>query len=292
MISRPRRSVLFMPGDNPRAQKKASGLAADVIILDLEDAVAPANKETARDQVLSTLRQHPFGRREVIVRVNRLDSHWGSDDLAALSRTNPDGILLPKVESADELFQAAVAFTAQGAPADLSLWAMVETPRGIQNIEDIACASRQLACLVLGTGDLASGLRLRESDPDRTGLIYALSRCVLAARASGLDVIDGVFFDLADSSGFKVSCEQGRRLGFDGKSLIHPSQIDPANRVFSPGSDAIDHARRVVEAWDTAATHERGVLVVDNQLVEALHVRDARRLLALHDAIEALNTGS
>ncbi len=288
MISRPRRSVLFMPGDNPRAQKKASGLAADVIILDLEDAVAPANKEVARNQVLSTLGKSPFGKREVVVRINRLDSPWGVDDLAVLSQVHPDAILLPKIESADELFRAAVTLSAQGIPADIGLWAMVETPRGIQSIEDITNASGRLACLVLGTGDLASSMRITGADQDRSGLVYALSRCVLAARASGLDVIDGVFFDLADSAGFRVSCKQGRQLGFDGKSLIHPDQIDIANGVFSPQPDSIDHARRVIEAWDAAARDERGVLVVDNRLVEALHVRDAHRLLALRDAINTL----
>ena len=240
MISRPRRSALFMPGDNPRAQQKATGLPADVIILDLEDAVSPANKKAARQQVQSTLEQTDYGQREVVVRVNRLETQSCKEDLTALASNPPDAILLPKVESADELFTATVTLNALGAPSDLALWAMIETPLGIQHIEEIVTATPRLACVIAGTADLASALRIAHNNA-QLGLQYALSRLLLAARASHIDAIDGVFFNLQDSDGLRHSCETGRQLGFDGKTLIHPNQIETANIVFSPDPGSIAH---------------------------------------------------
>ncbi len=266
MISRPRRSALFMPGDNPRAQQKATGLPADVIILDLEDAVSPTNKEVARKEVQSTLEQTDYGQREVVVRVNRLATQCCEEDLTALASNPPDAVLLPKVESA-------------------------ETPLGIQHIEEIVTTTPRLACVVAGTADLASALRITHSST-QLGLQYALSRLVLAARASHIDAIDGVFFNLQDSNGLRHSCETGRQLGFDGKSLIHPSQIETANTVFSPDPESIAHARKVVTAWSELDAHKQGVLVVDDQLIEALHVRDAERLVELSATINAMEQDS
>ena len=220
MISRPRRSALFMPGDNPRAQQKATGLPADVIILDLEDAVSPTNKEVARKQVQSTLEQTDYGQREVVVRVNRLATQCCEEDLTALASNPPDAVLLPKVESADELFTATVALNALGAPSDLPVWAMIETPLGIQHIEEIVTTTPRLACVVAGTADLASALRITHSNTQLC-LQYALARLVLAARASHIDAIDGVFFNLQDSNGLRHSCETGRQLGFDAVSYTH-----------------------------------------------------------------------
>jgi len=291
MISRPRRSALFMPGDNPRAQQKATGLPADVIILDLEDAVSPTNKEAARQQVQSTLEQTDYGQREVVVRVNRLATQSCEEDLTALASNPPDAVLLPKVESADELFTATVTLNALGAPSDLAVWAMIETPLGIQHIEEIVTATPRLACVVAGTADLASALRITHSST-QLGLQYALSRLVLAARASHIDAIDGVFFNLQDSNGLRHSCETGRQLGFDGKSLIHPGQIETANTVFSPDPESIAHARKVVAAWSELDAHKQGVLVVDDQLIEALHVRDAERLVELSATINAMEQDS
>ena len=290
-ISRPRRSALFMPGDNPRAQQKACGLPADVIILDLEDAVSPTNKEIARRQVQSTLEQTNYGQREVVVRVNHPATQYCEEDLAALASNPPDAILVPKVESADELFTATVSMNALGVPPNLAVWAMIETPLGIQHIDDIVTATPRLACVVAGTADLASRLRIPHSSA-QLGLQYALSRLLLAARANQIDAIDGVFFNLQDSDGLRHSCETGRQMGFDGKSLIHPSQIETTNTVFSPDPESIAHARKVVAAWSELDVQKQGVLVVDDQLIEALHVRDAERLVELTAAIDAMDQGS
>ena len=291
MISRPRRSALFMPGDNPRAQQKACGLPADVIILDLEDAVSPTNKKTARQQVQSTLEQIDYGQREVVVRVNHPATQYCQEDLTALASNPPDAILLPKVESADELFTATVTMNALGASPNLAVWAMIETPLGIQHIDEIVTATPRLACVVAGTADLASGLRIPHGSA-QLGLQYALSRLLLAARATQIDAIDGVFFNLQDSDGLRHSCETGRQMGFDGKSLIHPSQIGTANTVFSPDPESIAHARKVVAAWSELDAQKQGVLVVDDQLIEALHVRDAERLVELTAAIDAMDQDS
>ena len=280
-----------MPGDNIRAQQKATGLPADVIILDLEDAVSPTNKEAARQQVQSTLEQRAYGQREVVVRVNHPATQYCAEDFTALASNPPDAILFPKVESADELFTATVTMNALGASPNLAVWAMIETPLGIQHIDEIVTATPRLACIVAGTADLASGLRIPHSSA-QLGLQYALSRLLLAARATQIDAIDGVFFNLQDSDGLRHSCETGRQMGFDGKSLIHPSQIGTANTVFSPDPESIAHARKVVAAWSELDAQKQGVLVVDDQLIEALHVRDAVRLVELTAAIDAMDQDS
>ncbi len=281
---RPRRSALYMPGINQRALEKARGFDADVLILDLEDAVAPAAKVEARRLVLAAVAAGGYGAREVVVRVNGLATPWGADDLAFVARSGADAVLLPKVESAEALEGAEAALHAAGAPDRLALWAMIETPRGVLAAPAIAAATRRLACLVAGTSDLVKDLGARHT-PGRAEVLTALSLIVLAARAHGLSCLDGVHLDLADEAGLEASCRQGRDLGFDGKTLIHPKTIAAANRAFSPGDAELAAARAVVTAYLEAEAQGKGVVVVDGRLVEALHVEAARRLLALGEAI-------
>ncbi len=284
---RPRRSVLYMPGANARAMEKARTLPADALILDMEDAVAPDAKELARAQIASVVGERGFGRREVVVRVNGLATPWGRSDVQAVAGSGADAILFPKVEDPDEVLAAVAALDAAGAPGDLPVWIMAETPRAILRIDAIASAHPRLALIVMGTSDLAKEMRVRHTI-DRIGLVPALSRCVLAARASGLDILDGVHLDLDDDAGLRSACEQGRALGFDGKTLIHPRQIPVANEVFAPGEGAVGTARRIIDAWSAAKSQGKGVVVVDGRLVENLHVDEARRTLAMHDAIRQL----
>ncbi len=278
--ARPRRSALFMPGSNPRALEKARTLDADVLILDLEDAVAPAAKGEARRLVVAALAAGGYGRRELVVRVNGGDTPWGGHDLADASRSGADAVLLPKVESAEEVKQAEVALRSAGAPDRLALWAMIETPRGVLAAPAIAAASSRLACLVAGTNDLVKDLRARHT-PERAEVLTSLSMVVLAARAHGLACLDGVHNDLTDEAGFEAACRQGRDLGFDGKTLIHPRTISAANRIFAPSEAELAAARAVVAAHAEAEAQGRGVVVVEGRLVEALHVEAATRLLAL-----------
>lgn len=287
---RPRRSVLYVPGSNARALEKARGLPADALLLDLEDAVAPAAKDEARRQVAAALAGPRFGRREVVVRVNGADTPWGAADLAALARAGADridAVCLPKVESPEAVRAAEEALAAAGAPAALALWAMIETPRGVLAAREIACASPCLVCLVAGTSDLVKDLRARHT-PGRAEVAPSLGLLLLAARAAGLDALDGVHLDLADAEGFAAACRQGRDLGFDGKTVIHPSQLGPANAIFAPGDGELIHARKVLAAHAEAIRAGRGVTVVDGRLVEALHVAAAERLLALAEAIGQL----
>ncbi len=284
--ARPRRSALYMPGSNGRALEKARSLDADVLLLDLEDAVAPASKPEARRLVVEDLARGGHGHRERVVRVNGLATPWGADDLAAAARSPADAVLLPKVEGADEVREAERRLDAAGGPPELPLWAMIETPRGVLRAAEIAAASPRLACLVMGTSDLVKDLRARHT-PSRMEVLASLSIVLLAARAHGLAALDGVFLDLSDDAGFEASCRQGRDLGFDGKTLVHPRTIEAANRVFSPGADEVDRARRVIAAHAEAEADGRGVVVVDGRLVEALHVAEARRLVELAGAIAA-----
>jgi len=287
MPVRPRRSVLYVPGSNARALEKARGLAADAVILDLEDAVAPSAKEDARGAVAAALlRAGGFGPREVAVRVNGGATPWAEDDLAFAARSGADAVVLPKVESAEEVRAAERSLDAAGAPQALSLWAMIETPRGVLAAPAIAAASARLACLVMGTSDLVKDLRARHT-PSRAEVLVALGTVLLAARASGLAALDGVHLDLADDAGFEAACRQGRDLGFDGKTLIHPRTIEVANRVFAPTDAEIAEARRIIAAHGEAERAGRGVAVLDGKLVEALHVENARRLVALAEAIAA-----
>ncbi|MFQ5533662.1 MAG: HpcH/HpaI aldolase/citrate lyase family protein [Sphingomonadales bacterium] len=284
---RPRRSVLYMPGSNARALEKAKSLAADALILDLEDAVAPDAKAAARAQVRDAARAGGYGSREVIIRTNGLDTMWGGDDLVAAATSGADAVLLPKVESANTVRTALSILDGAGAPEDLAIWCMMETPLGILHAEEVASASPRLGCLVLGTSDLTKDLNARHT-AQRLPLLSSLSTCVLAARAFGLAVVDGVYLDLADEAGFEAACRQGLELGFDGKTLIHPRQIEAANRAFGPDQAQVNWARRIIDAFEDAEAEGKAVVVVDGKLVENLHVADAKRLIALHDAIAEL----
>ena len=285
--TRPRRSMLYMPGSNPRALEKARTLPADALIFDLEDAVAPEAKAQARGLIGDMLRQGGYGRREILVRVNPLASEWGYADLVAVAGFGADAVLLPKVESADTVRQVEQVLVASGAPEDLRIWCMMETPRGILNAKEIAAASPRMGGFVMGTSDLAKDLGAAHT-PDRLPMIVALGTCLLAARAYGLAIVDGVHLDLSDDEGFTQSCVQGRQLGFDGKSLIHPKTIDAANRVYAPSEADIDWARKIIAAYGQAKAEGKGVVVVDGKLVENLHVVAAQRQVDLADAIAAL----
>jgi len=289
MQIRPRRSILYMPGANARALDKARTLAADGLILDMEDAVSPDSKELARTQIVENVTKGGYGPREIIIRVNGLETDWGKDDVAAVANIGANAILFPKVESPDQVHAAVAALEAAGAPADLPVWIMAETPRGILHIDAIASASPRLTGIVMGTSDLAKEMRLRHT-PDRIGFIAALSMCVMAARAYGLDIMDGVYLDLKNEAGFRAACEQGRDMGFDGKTLIHPNQLAVANEVFAPTEQEVENARAIIEAWDQARAEGKGVAVVNGKLVENLHVEEARRALAVAEAIKTMET--
>jgi citrate lyase subunit beta/citryl-CoA lyase len=275
-----------MPGSNARALDKARTLPVDGLILDLEDGVAPGAKAEARRLVAAALARGGYGLRETVVRVNGPTTPWGADDLDAAARSGADAVLLPKVESAAEVRAAERALEAAGAPGSLRLWCMIETPRGVLALREIAAAAPRLACLVAGTSDLVKDLRARHT-PGRAEVLASLSLLVLAARANGLAALDGVHLDLADDAGFDAACRQGRDLGFDGKTLVHPRTIDAANRAFAPSAEEIAAARIVIDAHAAAERAGSGVVVVDGRLVEALHVEEARRTVALADAIAA-----
>jgi len=274
-----------MPGVNARAMDKARSLPADTVVFDLEDAVSPERKEEARQQVLDTLAAGGYGRRELVVRCNGLDTPWGEADIVAVARSTAHGVCLPKVESAQTVQRVAALLEAAG-DTDKGIWAMAETPRGIQAIDEIAGSHPRLRVILMGTTDLAKELRIPHT-PQRTGFLYSLSRCVVAARAAGLDVIDGVYLDLDDDAGFAAMCRQGRELGFDGKSLIHPKQVAMANEVFGPDEAELAHARAVIAAWDAAVAEGKAVAVLEGKLVEVLHADEARRTLAIAEAIGA-----
>ena len=274
-----RRSALYMPGANARAQEKARTLQCDVVIFDLEDATAADAKGDARRTVAGSLKAGGYGERELVVRVNGFDTPWGEEDAAAVLEMKPDAVLIPKVEQRDQL-DAWAHRLGSAQP----LWAMVETPLGVMNVEAIA-RHESVQVLVMGTSDLIADLRARHRD-DRSNLRYALQRCVLAARAAGVDILDGVHLAYQDAESFAAVCLDGRDMGMDGKTLIHPTQIDVANQVFGVSSEAVAHARRVMEVWAQAQSQGRGVAVLDGQLVENLHVREAERTLALAAAAE------
>ncbi len=286
MDIRPRRSALYMPGSNARALEKARGLPADMLILDLEDAVAPDAKETARRQVTEALAAGGYGSRELIVRVNGFETPWGRDDVAAIARCRAHAVLLPKVESAAVVCEAADLLARHGAPESLRLWCMIETPRGVLRAAEIAAAHTRLAGFAMGTSDLAKDLHARHV-PGRLPLIASLELCVLAARAHGLAILDGVHLDLDDAEGFAAACRQGAELGFDGKTLIHPKTIAVANEAFAPRGEEIEFAEKIIAAHAEAARKGQGVVVVDGKLIESLHVAEAERLVALARAIRA-----
>jgi len=285
--ARPRRSLLYMPGANTRALEKGRSLPADGLILDLEDAVAPDAKPAARDNILAALRQGGYGRRELVVRVNGLETDWGRDDLRAMAGSGADAVLLPKVESAAMVREAEAVLVEAGAPETLGIMCMMETPLGMLKAEEVAGASPRLTCLVMGTSDLVKDLNA-EHTPDRLPVLTSLSLCILAARAHGLAIVDGVHLDLNDEEGFAAQCRQGRALGFDGKTLIHPKTIAAANEVFGPSAAEIEQAHRIIAAHAAALAEGKGIAVLDGKLVENLHVEAARRSVALGEAIAAL----
>ncbi len=281
---RPRRSVLYMPGSNKRALDKARILPADALIMDLEDAVAPDAKNAARENVIAAIRAGGYGDRELVIRINALHTPWGKKDLVAAATAAADAVLVPKIDDAAELNKVVDLLAINGAPKQLKVWAMAETPLAMININSIARADARLMVLVMGTSDLAKSLRI-PTGSDQNGLRTALSSCVLAARAYGIDILDGVYTDLADIAGFRKSCDQARMLGFDGKTLIHPSQIEVANTVFGVSEEQLAHASEVIAAWDAAAAQGRGIAVLDGQMIEKLHADEARRALALNATI-------
>lgn len=289
MTIRPRRSLLYMPGSNPRALDKARSLPADGLILDMEDSVAPDAKALAREQIGAALAQGGYGHRELIVRINALSTEWGVADIEAICAfpTSPDAVLIPKIDTAEDVINAISAFETAGCPESVAMWIMAETPLCILNIAQVAAAHPRLAGMVMGTSDLSKDTRVRHT-PDRLGFITALNLCVYASRAHGLTIIDGVQLDLEDEELLRVSCEQGRDLGFDGKSLIHPKQVAAANTAFASDEKELAAARDIIAAFEEAVSLGKGVVVVNGRLVENLHVEEAKRQLALAEAIAAL----
>ena len=283
------RSALYMPASNQRAMDKARGLPCDAVIFDLEDAVAPDAKEQAREQVLAQVQAGGYGARKLVVRANSIDSPWGEDDLKALAQSGTPTICLPKIDSVEQLQRCSDLLADSGAPVELGLWAMIETPQGVVNVDSIASAGGRLEVLVMGTTDLANELRIPHR-ADRMGLLYALSRCVNAARMAGIVILDSVFLNIQDSEAYRADCEHGQALGFDGKSLIHPNQIDIANEVYGLKAEQITQARRIIEVWQAAVDEGKGVAVLDGKLVETMHVDDAHRILALAASLEALKS--
>lgn len=283
---RPRRSVLYMPGSNARALEKARTLAADALILDLEDAVAPDAKALAREQVAAAIKQGGFGPRETIMRVNGLDTEWGAADMKAACAAGPDAILVPKISSAEDIMRADHALKTGGAPPHTGLWAMMETPRAMLDALSIAEAAKgtRLACFVMGTNDLAKETRA-QIVPGRAPMDAWLMACVAAARIAGIDIIDGVYNHISDMDGFERECREARERGFDGKTLIHPSQIEPANRLFAPTEADVAWARTLIAAFEQKENAQKGALQIDGKMVERLHAEMGRRTVAIAEAI-------
>jgi len=287
MTVRPRRSLLYMPASNPRALEKARELPADVLILDLEDAVAPETKLQARDAVVKAIQQG-FGDREVLVRINGLDTRWWVEDIDAAASARPDAVLVPKVSSPRQLQDLAARLVDMGTDPHVRVWAMMETPLAMLNVRDIAAAAldseTRLADFVMGTNDLAKDTRARLV-PGRAPMLPWLMNCLAAERAYGLDILDGVYNDIGDAAGFAAECRQARDLGFDGKTLIQPRQIEPCNEAFSPTAEEVDAARKIIAAFDLPENENKGVLQVDGRMIERLHAEMARRTVAIADAI-------
>ncbi len=288
---RPRRSALYLPGNKPRALEKGRSLPADVLIFDLEDAVGPDAKADSRAAVCDAIASDGYGHREVVVRINGLDTEWHDDDLAAVAASAAHGVLVPKVESGEQVRGLAATLDKLDASEPLRLWVMIETPRSFLRAEEIASASDRLAALVIGTNDLVNDLHgLHVSG--RAPVFPALSLAVLGARAAGKVILDGVFNDITDDGGFRAEAQQGREMGFDGKTLIHPSQIGPANELFGPSQQELADARKVVAAYEEARAAGTSVITVDGRMIESLHVRNAERIIALADLIAELASAS
>ena len=288
MAYRPRRSVLYMPGANVRALEKARALDCDSVIFDLEDAVAVDAKQSARRRVVEAVEQGGYGHREVVVRVNGLNTAWGAEDVDAFAGLGVDALLFPKVESPGQVSDIVAAVDAAGG-GDVPLWLMIETPLGVLDVRAVAMSSSRVHCLVMGTSDLVKELRSRHTE-SRSNLDYALQHCVMVARSTGLDILDGVHLDFRNLDSFRLACEQGRDIGFDGKTLIHPSQIDIANQAYGYGADEAEHARAVIGVWRDAQAQAKGGAVLDGQLIENLHVAEAERVLAFSEWLTGRDT--
>ena len=281
---RPRRSVLYMPGANERALEKGKSVPADVLIMDVEDGVAPEAKEEARDRIVSMLAGGGYGKREIGIRINGVGTDWHDADVTAFASSGADTIVIPKVESPETVIAVAAQMEKSRAPAAMQIWCMIETARGVLSADAIASAHPRVGALLIGSADLTKDLRARHT-PDRLPLLTSIQMVVLAGRANGLTVLDSPFFDLSDDDGFLDSCRQGRDLGFDGKTLLHPKTIAGANAAFGPSEEEIAWAHKITAAHETALAEGKGVTLVDGQLVEGLHVEEAQRLVALADTI-------
>lgn len=280
-----------MPGSNTRALEKGRSLAADALILDLEDAVAPNLKEEARANICNAISQGGYGMRELLIRVNGFQTEWGLADMIAAATSGAHGIVIPKVESADAIRMAESILEEHGAPEGMNIWCMIETPFGVLNAERIAASGYRIAGFVMGTSDLAKDVHAAHTR-DRQPMLYSLSQCLLVARAYGITILDGVHLNLSDDEGFYHACIHGRDLGFDGKTLIHPKTIDTANEVFAPSEKEIIWSHRIIEAFSDAQTKGEGVVLVDGKLIENLHVEDAKRTVALAEAIEEMTAAN
>jgi citrate lyase subunit beta / citryl-CoA lyase len=291
-MTRPRRSLLFMPGSNARALEKGRNLPADGLILDLEDSVAADAKAVARDQIAQAIAANGFGRREILIRTNGLDTPWWSDDVAMAGQAAPDGILVPKVSSAADLKAIADRLGEIGADPKVRVWAMIETARGVLHAEELAAASRdanpRLAGFVFGPNDISRESRIKML-PGRAAMIPMITHCILATRAHGLEILDGPYSDFSNVDGFALECAQGRDLGFDGKTLIHPGQIEACNAIFTPPAEEVAQARKIVAAFERPENASRGAIQIDGQMVERLHAEMARRTIAIADAIAAIS---
>jgi citrate lyase subunit beta/citryl-CoA lyase len=291
---RPRRSVLFMPGSNARALDKARNLPSDGVILDLEDSVAPEAKPMARDQIAAAVAARGFGRREIIIRINNLESPWWQDDLAMAAAARPDGILVPKVSNPADVKMLEERLRSLKADPAIGLWAMIETPIAVLSAQQIAATAREgdkrLAGFIMGPNDIARETRMRML-PGRAAMLPLFSHCILAARAYGIEILDGPYNDISDIAGFAKECAQGRDMGFDGKTLIHPGQIDAANAAYTPPADEVARARKIMGVFDLPENVSKGVVQLDGQMVERLHVEMAKRTIAIADAIAALKMG-
>lgn len=284
---RPRRSVLYMPAANTRALEKAKAIPADGLIFDLEDAVAPDAKQTAREQAVAAAASGEYGRREITIRCNGLDTRWGTDDLRAIAGSGASAVVVPKVSSVDDVDAVSAQLDGAGAPDEMRIWPMIETPRAIFEVREIAAHPR-VAVFVLGTNDLARELRAGLV-PGRHPLLPHLATALLAAREAGVSALDGVYNDVRDPDGFRAECVQGAEMGFDGKTLVHPDQVPIANDVWAPSDDEIEHAGKVIAAYVEAEAQGRGVITVDGRMIEHLHVENARQVLALAEAISAMS---
>lgn len=283
---RPRRSALYMPAANERALEKAKGISTDAIIFDLEDAVSPDSKDLARAQAVAAVNSGEYGKRELTIRCNALATPWGHADVAAAAKACVSAVVIPKINSVAEVDEVSAALDAAGAPKEMMIWAMIETPTAIMDCRAIAAHPR-VAVLVMGTNDLAKELRATQV-PGRAPLVHSLHMALLAAREAGKVILDGVYNDIKNSDGFRDECAQGQQMGFDGKTLIHPDQVAIANDVWSPSEDEVAHARDVIAAFDEALAAGKGVVQLNGRMIENLHVDNARRAIAIAEAIAEL----